>query len=130
MVVDVFWLVVGDGGWWWVYYDWWWLIVGGGGTWGIYFGWWWVMVDGGGWWHSLAIPATLIYLGILLEVIQKVCQHFLTPFHLCNLLKNDKIWHGTEKCLLSIYGFLSISHIKGCRNHIISRDVQVKKLPP
>ena len=25
---------------------------------------------------------------------------------------------------LSIYGFLSISHIKGCRNHIISKDLE------
>ena len=25
---------------------------------------------------------------------------------------------------LSIYGFLSISHIKGCRNHIISKNVE------
>ena len=68
------------------------------------------------------------YLGILLEVIQKVRhfskQHFLTPVHLCHLLKNDELWHDTEKCFLSICSFLSISHIKGCRNHIMSKDVE------
>ena len=29
-----------------------------------------------------------------------------------------------KKCFLSLYGFLSISHIKGCRNHNISKDVE------
>ena len=31
-------------------------------------------------------------------------------------------WH--RKIFFSIYGFLSISHIKGCRNHIISKDLE------
>ena len=47
---------------------------------------------------------------------------FLTPVHLCHLLKNDMAWH--RKFFLSIYESLSISHIKGCRNHIISKDVE------
>ena len=29
-----------------------------------------------------------------------------------------------KNVFLSIYGFLSISHIKGCRNQIISKDVE------
>ena len=60
MVVSIFWLVVGDGGyilpgvgWWWVVVDIFWLLVGGGGCWWICFGWWWVVMDGGGWWHGL-----------------------------------------------------------------------------
>ena len=47
MVVDIFWLVVGcggyilaGGGWWWVVVDIFWLVVGS-------CGWWWVVVDGG-----------------------------------------------------------------------------------
>ena len=32
-------------------------------------------------------------------------------------------WHR-KMFFLSIYGFLSISHIKGCRNHITSKDVE------
>ena len=41
------------GGWWWIYFGWWWvvvdifwLVVGRGG-------WWWVVVGRGWWWHSL-----------------------------------------------------------------------------
>ena len=34
------------------------------------------------------------------------------------------MWHYTERCFLSIYGFLSISLIKGCRNHITSKDAE------
>ena len=48
----------------------------------------------------------------------------MTTVHLCHLLKNGKLWHDTEKCFLSLYGFLSISYIKGCRNHNISKDVE------
>ena len=53
MVVDIFWLVVGDGGYWWIHFGWWWVVVD------IFWlvvsdvGWWWVVVDGGGLWHSL-----------------------------------------------------------------------------
>ena len=50
---------------------------------------------------------------------------FLTPVHLRHLLKTDKLLHDTEKCfLLSTYDSLSISHIKGCRNQIMSKDVE------
>ena len=38
--MDIFWLVVGGDGWWWVVMDIFWLVVGGGG-------WWWVAVGGG-----------------------------------------------------------------------------------
>ena len=52
-MVDMFWLVVGGGecwgiyfGWSWVVVDIFWLVVGRGR-------WWWMVVGGGGWWHSL-----------------------------------------------------------------------------
>ena len=48
VVVDIFWLVVGGGGWRWTYFGWWWVLVDGGWWW-TYFGCWWVVVDGGGW---------------------------------------------------------------------------------
>ena len=54
-VMDIFWLVVVDGG---EY------ILAGGGWWQVVMdvgeyilaggGWWWMVVDGCGWWHSLA----------------------------------------------------------------------------
>ena len=34
----------------------------------------------------------------------------------------------TQKLFLYIYSFLSISHIKGCRNQIISKDFDFEKL--
>ena len=40
MVVDIFWLLVGGGGWRQVYFDWWWVVVD------IF----WQVVGGGGWW--------------------------------------------------------------------------------
>ena len=39
VVVDIFWLVVGAGGWFWLVVDIFWLVVDGGG--------WWVVVGGG-----------------------------------------------------------------------------------
>ena len=48
----------------------------------------------------------------------------MTPVQLCHLLKNDELWHDIKEDFLSIYGCLSISHVKGCRNHIISKDVE------
>ena len=30
-----------------------------------------------------------------------------------------------KNVFLSIHGFLSLSHIKGCRNHIISKDIEM-----
>ena len=60
VVVDIFWLVVGGGGyilagdgWWWVVVDIFWLVMVGGGWWWTYFGWWWVLLGRGGLWHSL-----------------------------------------------------------------------------
>ena len=69
MVVDIFWLSVGGGGWRWIYFGWWWVVmdgvryilVGGGWWWvmDIFWlvegkgAWWWVVVDGGGLWHTL-----------------------------------------------------------------------------
>ena len=51
-----FWLLVGAGGCWWIYFGLCWVVVGGGGYilaggerwWLIYFGWWRVMVAGDG----------------------------------------------------------------------------------
>ena len=45
MVADIFWLLVGGVGWWWIYF-------------GILAvdGWWWIVVGGCGWWHSLVLP--------------------------------------------------------------------------
>ena len=45
VMVDIFWLMVGDGGCWWIYFDWW-GVVGAGGR-------WWMVVGRSGWWHSL-----------------------------------------------------------------------------
>ena len=60
--MDIFWIVVGGGGyilavgaWWGMLVDIFWLVVGVSGY--ILMdggGWEWVVVDGGGWWHSLA----------------------------------------------------------------------------
>ena len=48
--MNIFWLLRGGGpffGKWQVVVEIFWLVVGGSGWWWIYFGWWWVMVDGG-----------------------------------------------------------------------------------
>ena len=48
--MNIFWLLRGGGpflGKWWVVVDIFWLVVGDSGLWSIYFGWWWVVVGGG-----------------------------------------------------------------------------------
>ena len=52
--MNIFWLLLGGCpffGWWCVMVDIFWLVVGDGRCWGIFFDWWWVLmlVDGGGW---------------------------------------------------------------------------------
>ena len=49
----LWWVMVGVGGWWWIYFGWWWMVVGCGGYILAGGGWWWMVMGRGGQWYIL-----------------------------------------------------------------------------
>ena len=91
MVVDIFWLVVSGGGWWWIYFGWWRLVVDlfwlfEGGS-----GWQWVVA-----WFSLTHIFTLkfILIGLFIRLIG------LVKFRLASSPK----WCALEHFIAVVYG--------------------------